>query len=106
MGVRIEKEGLSMGNKLGRRRHAVEDKYTRPQGLYQHKDVDHKKLRKLILDSKLAPCYPGDEESTNDFEECPICFLVSALFLSQFPLISFFFPLPSTRTRSFPGGVS
>ncbi|KAJ9672777.1 hypothetical protein PVL29_026128 [Vitis rotundifolia] len=64
-----------MGNKLGRRRQVVEDKYTRPQGLYQHKDVDHKKLRKLILDSKLAPCYPGDEESTNDFEECPICFL-------------------------------
>ncbi|WKA13047.1 hypothetical protein VitviT2T_030380 [Vitis vinifera] len=64
-----------MGNKLGRRRQVVEDKYTRPQGLYQHKDVDHKKLRKLILDSKLAPCYPGDEEATNDFEECPICFL-------------------------------
>ncbi|KAL6975539.1 hypothetical protein U1Q18_024335 [Sarracenia purpurea var. burkii] len=64
-----------MGNKLGRRRQAVEDKYTRPQGLYQHKDVDHKKLRKLILDSKLAPCYPGDEEFGCDLEECPICLL-------------------------------
>ncbi|KAJ0963111.1 hypothetical protein J5N97_028233 [Dioscorea zingiberensis] len=64
-----------MGNKIGRRRQVVDERYTRPQGLYQHKDVDHKKLRKLILDSKLAPCYPGDEESTLDLEECPICFL-------------------------------
>ncbi|XP_059662808.1 E3 ubiquitin-protein ligase DA2L-like [Cornus florida] len=64
-----------MGNKLSRRRQVVDDKYTRPQGLYQHKDVDHKKLRKLILDSKLAPCYPGDEECACDLEECPICFL-------------------------------
>ncbi|KAI8011700.1 E3 ubiquitin-protein ligase DA2 [Camellia lanceoleosa] len=64
-----------MGNKLGRRRQVVDEKYTRPQGLYQHRDVDHKKLRKLILDSKLAPCYPGDEECGFDLEECPICFL-------------------------------
>lgn len=65
-----------MGNKLGRRRQVVDEKYTRPQGLYQHRDVDHKKLRKLILDSKLAPCYPGDDDSASDLEECPICFLV------------------------------
>ncbi|XP_077251024.1 E3 ubiquitin-protein ligase GW2-like [Tasmannia lanceolata] len=64
-----------MGNKLSRRRQVVDDKYTRPQGLYHHRDVDHKKLRKLILDSKLAPCYPGDEDCTVDHEECPICFL-------------------------------
>ncbi|XP_027170837.1 E3 ubiquitin-protein ligase DA2L-like isoform X1 [Coffea eugenioides] len=65
-----------MGNKLGRRRQVVDEKYTKPQGLYQHKDVDHKKLRKLILDSKLAPCYPGDDEcGACDLEECPICFL-------------------------------
>ncbi|KAJ4976683.1 hypothetical protein NE237_001789 [Protea cynaroides] len=64
-----------MGNKLSRRRQVVDEKYTRPQGLYQHRDVDHKKLKKLILDSKLAPCYPGDEECAFDLEECPICFL-------------------------------
>ncbi|KAF7836532.1 E3 ubiquitin-protein ligase DA2L [Senna tora] len=64
-----------MGNKLGRRRQVVDEKYTRPQGLYNHKDVDHKKLRKLILESKLAPCYPGDEDCAHDLEECPICFL-------------------------------
>ncbi|KAI9385670.1 hypothetical protein POPTR_011G096000v4 [Populus trichocarpa] len=64
-----------MGNKLGRRRQVVDEMYTRPQGLYAHKDVDHKKLRKLILESKLAPCFPGDEDSCYDHEECPICFL-------------------------------
>ncbi|KAL0353908.1 UNVERIFIED_CONTAM: E3 ubiquitin-protein ligase DA2 [Sesamum angustifolium] len=58
-----------------RRRQVVDEKYTKPQGLYQHKDVDQKKLRKLILDSKLAPCYPGDDDCGCDLEECPICFL-------------------------------
>ena len=58
----------------------VDEKYTRPQGLYQHRDIDHKKLRKLILDSKLAPCYPGDEDCSLDLEECPICFLVTEFF--------------------------
>ncbi|KAM0012830.1 putative protein Sip5/DA2 [Helianthus debilis subsp. tardiflorus] len=65
-----------MGNKLGRKRHLVDEKYTRPQGLYEHKDVDHMKLRKLILESKLAPCYPGaDDDCSFDLDECPICFL-------------------------------
>ncbi|XP_071724304.1 E3 ubiquitin-protein ligase DA2L-like [Rutidosis leptorrhynchoides] len=64
-----------MGNKLGRRRQVVDERYTKPQGLYVHKDVDIKKLRKLILESKLAPCYPGEEECCHDLEECPICFL-------------------------------
>ncbi|KAJ4788933.1 Protein SIP5 [Rhynchospora pubera] len=64
-----------MGNKIGRRRQVVDERYTRPQGLYEHRDIDHKKLRKLILESKLAPCYPGDDECSVDLEECPICFL-------------------------------
>ncbi|CAE5964569.1 unnamed protein product [Arabidopsis arenosa] len=64
-----------MGNKLGRKRQVVEERYTKPQGLYVNKDVDVKKLRKLIVESKLAPCYPGDDESCHDLEECPICFL-------------------------------
>nr|CAD1842264.1 unnamed protein product [Ananas comosus var. bracteatus] len=64
-----------MGNKIGRRRQVVDEKYTRPQGLYEHRDIDQKKLRKLILESKLAPCYPGDDECSLDLDECPICFL-------------------------------
>ena len=66
----------------------MDEKYTRPQGLYQPKDVDHKKLRKLILDSKLAPCYPGDEDCGSDLEECPICFLVR---ISQYYIRLFWF---------------
>ncbi|KAE8713608.1 interactor of constitutive active ROPs 4-like isoformX2 [Hibiscus syriacus] len=65
-----------MGNTLGRRKQVVDERYMRPQGLYVHKDVDVKKLRKLILESKLAPCYPGNEECCYDLEECPICFLM------------------------------
>ncbi|XP_078431499.1 E3 ubiquitin-protein ligase DA2-like isoform X2 [Wolffia australiana] len=64
-----------MGNKLGSKRLVVEEKYTRPQGLYQNAGVDYKKLRNLILRSRLAPCYPGEDEGSSDREECPICFL-------------------------------
>lgn len=81
----------------------VDEKYTRPQGLYNHKDVDHKKLRKLILESKLAPCYPGDEECANDLEECPICFLVSLIsimYLQSSFLCLFFCPFSSLNERA------
>lgn len=78
-----------MGNKLGRKRCVVDEKHTKPQGLYQHKDVDHKKLRKLILDSKLAPCYPGGDDCRCDLEECPICFLVCVSFFNFFGLMYF-----------------
>jgi hypothetical protein len=70
-----------MGNRIGgRRKSGVEERFTRPQGLYDHKDIDQKKLRKLILEAKLAPCYPGADDAApggGDLEECPICFLVS-----------------------------
>lgn len=64
-----------MGNKFTRRRPVVDERFTRPQGLYQHRDVDHRRLRRLILDSKLAPCFPGAEDPAVDLDECPICFL-------------------------------
>lgn len=64
-----------MGNKISRRRLVVDERYTRPQGLYEHQGVDQKKLRRLILDAKLAPCYPGIEDQVSDLDECPICFL-------------------------------
>ncbi|KAJ4916011.1 RING/U-box superfamily protein [Raphanus sativus] len=69
-----------MGNKLGKKRQVVDERYTKPQQgllLYMNKDVDFKKLKKLILEAKLAPCYPGAAEdiSSLDLEECPICYL-------------------------------
>ncbi|KAF3341512.1 Protein SIP5 [Carex littledalei] len=64
-----------MGNTTCGSRRQVDERYTRPQGLYPHGIIDEKKLRKLILDFKLAPCYPGEDELAMDLEECPICFL-------------------------------
>ncbi|AQL02006.1 Protein SIP5 [Zea mays] len=67
-----------MGNQVGgrrRRRPPVDERYTRPQGLYPHPDIDLRKLRRLILEAKLAPCHPGADDARADLDECPICFL-------------------------------
>ncbi|PIA46070.1 hypothetical protein AQUCO_01600385v1 [Aquilegia coerulea] len=67
-----------MGNRVFRaRRNIIEERYTRPQRLLrQPSNIDYKKLRKLILSHKLAPCFDGleDSNSNSDLEECPICF--------------------------------
>lgn len=70
-----------MGNKMcGSRGRAVAERLTRPQRLLrQPSDLDYKKLRKLILARKLAPCFdPIDDPqlAAGNLEECPICFLV------------------------------
>ncbi|XP_010278034.1 PREDICTED: uncharacterized protein LOC104612343 [Nelumbo nucifera] len=65
-----------MGNRICRKS-TVEERFTRPQRLVRNpSNVDYKKLRKLILSQKLAPCFDGVEDSNNnpDLEECPICF--------------------------------
>jgi hypothetical protein len=62
----------------------VEERYTRPQGLYPHPDIDLKKLRRLIVEAKLAPCFPGSDDPRADLEECPICFLVRLRLLLLF----------------------
>ena len=73
-----------MGAKLAKataaRAPAVEERFTRPCGLYQHRNIDGKKLRKLIVEGKLAPCWPGSEDpdAADKLEECPICFLARA----------------------------
>lgn len=74
-----------MGAKLTKVRGGlvIDERYTQPCGLYQHKNIDGKKLRKLILDGKLAPCFPGVEDVSGReqerLEECPICFLVRSI---------------------------
>ncbi|KAK9825814.1 hypothetical protein WJX74_009980 [Apatococcus lobatus] len=47
------------------------------RGLYTESDVDLRKLKKLIVDRKLAPCWPGKPEDCPEGagEECPICML-------------------------------
>lgn len=64
-----------MGNKFSRRRAVVDERYTRTQGLYQHRNVDPRKLRRLILNGQLAPCFPGADDYAIELDECPICFL-------------------------------
>ena len=85
-----------MGNRVGgrRRRPAVEERYTRPQGLYPHPDIDLRKLRRLILEAKLAPCHPGADDPRADLDECPICFLVQ-----RPPVLRLLLPPPSRFRR-------
>lgn len=66
-----------MGNKITRKCLTIDERYTQLQGLYPQSNIDRKKLGHLILNSKLAPCFPSEEEANANFEECPICFLVS-----------------------------
>ncbi|OQS01072.1 hypothetical protein THRCLA_05778 [Thraustotheca clavata] len=65
-----------MGNSSVKARHAKElERYTRPTGLYKSCLWENKIVRKLILERKLAPRYPGSESPRDDSYECPICFL-------------------------------
>ena len=36
---------------------------------------DERVLRRMVLERRLAPFYRGDDEPTDDMEECPICML-------------------------------
>ncbi len=64
-----------MGN--GVKKEAIDSKYLKPNGLYTL-EWDLKVVKKLILDRKLAPFFPGkDSANEQETEECPICFLVS-----------------------------
>ena len=83
---------LSMGNIFTKRRTVVNEKYTQPQGLYEHIGLDTRKLRRLIINGQLAPCFPGVEDPSAELEECPICFLVFSFFSFQnFYVIFLFF---------------
>ena len=46
---------------LMKKKSSVDPKYCRPQGLYSSHNLNLKKLKKLIVAGKLAPCYPGQE---------------------------------------------
>jgi hypothetical protein len=66
----------------------VDERYTRPQGLYPYPDIDLRKLRRLILEAKLAPCHPGADDARADLDECPICFLVNQTVLFRPSVLS------------------
>jgi len=59
-----------MGQMLsrGNRDLEIDERHLRPMGLHAGTDqvVDLKKLRRLILEGKLAPCYEGLEEDSGN----------------------------------------
>jgi hypothetical protein len=65
-----------MGNKLSFAK-TNDSKFTKSTGLYPTCEWDDKTVKKLINKKKVAPRYPGREESGPELDECPICFLVS-----------------------------
>jgi hypothetical protein len=75
-----------MGN--GNRKDAIDSKYLRPNGLY-NLEWDLKVVKKMILERKIAPFYPGKDNAHElESEECPICFLVSLRLPSEIILRS------------------
>jgi len=66
-----------MGSSNSKKLSPEEMKYLTPTGLYPSCSWDLKTIRKLIMEKKLAPFYPGREEKdAPDLDECPICFMV------------------------------
>jgi len=50
--------------------------FVEPTGLYSTCNWDVKVIKRLVINKKLAPIYPGREDCNEDgYEECPICFL-------------------------------
>lgn len=45
---------------IGPRRVRVPKHLCKPTGLYESDRVDLKRLRRLILDGRLVPCFPGE----------------------------------------------
>eukprot|EP01125_Pyxidicula_operculata_P016544 TRINITY_DN56_c9_g1_i1.p1 TRINITY_DN56_c9_g1~~TRINITY_DN56_c9_g1_i1.p1 ORF type:complete len:225 (-),score=47.48 TRINITY_DN56_c9_g1_i1:200-874(-) len=51
--------------------------YLKPSNIYDPQAIkwDPKLMRKLILDKKVAPFFPSQEQPSGETEECPICLL-------------------------------
>jgi hypothetical protein len=58
----------------------VPEQYCRPSGLYKTDRVDLKKLKALVQEGQLVPCFPGTEEAaTNPEYERAACVLLQIL---------------------------
>lgn len=69
-----------MGNIIpnhDRKAPSLEARHAVPLGLYPKCPWDHRTLKKMVLEKKVAPIFKGEEDpSRDDLEECPICMLV------------------------------
>lgn len=78
----LGKELKRVGNKLPfvrRNSKSKEEKRNvlcKPTGLYKDCKWEEKEVKKLVLEKKIAPRWPGSEDEDNiiDSDECPICF--------------------------------
>ena len=67
-----------MGNKQTKMRDPIDAQYMRPSGtLYTSCEWDERTVRRFIIERKIAPFYPGQDQPAPDREECPICMMVS-----------------------------
>ncbi|EGG17488.1 hypothetical protein DFA_08484 [Cavenderia fasciculata] len=64
-----------MGNSASKRGGDQDTKFTLVTGIYKDCDWDPKVIRKLVLDKKISPLYPGVDTEAPSLEECPICLL-------------------------------
>ena len=62
-----------MGQVISRKQ-SLESKHCSTLGLYDSCSWDNKTLKKMIIEKKLAPIFPG-ADCKDDLEECPICML-------------------------------
>jgi hypothetical protein len=74
-----------MGNSSGKKKSRELEKWTKPTGIYETCPWDERVVRKLILDKKLAPMFPGADTQVGRRDECPICFMVSPSLLTVLP---------------------
>eukprot|EP01101_Sappina_pedata_P002678 TRINITY_DN12897_c0_g1_i1.p1 TRINITY_DN12897_c0_g1~~TRINITY_DN12897_c0_g1_i1.p1 ORF type:complete len:235 (-),score=43.39 TRINITY_DN12897_c0_g1_i1:47-751(-) len=64
-----------MGNTL-RRDHSIESKHCTLQGIYPTCEWDHKMIKRMVVDKKVAPIFKGAGDPPGDeWDECPLCFL-------------------------------
>lgn len=45
-----------------RKKEKIPEAFLKPHGLYDFERVDLKRLKKLIVQRRLAPCYPREED--------------------------------------------
>jgi hypothetical protein len=64
LGVAAWAGKTSMGQTVSRQK-CISPEFLKPQGLYSNnKDIDLKRLKRHILEKKLAPCYKGCDNET------------------------------------------
>lgn len=60
---------------INSKKHSVEAKYSTLNGVYPTCEWDPKSIRKLVVDKKVSPLFPGKEDPGENTDECPICLL-------------------------------